>query len=92
MTGCFSMGEEKEMTHRIEDHECFDKLVEETGSDATFEKNLLGVDFIVHETVSEWVINLYTYTPSLRISTRKGYYIPNYCPMCGEDFSDDADK
>jgi hypothetical protein len=76
------------MTHKIEDHECFDKLVEVTGSDATFEKSL-GIDMLPREATSQWVINLYTYTPSLAISTKKGYYIPNFCPMCGEDFRDE---
>lgn len=75
------------MTHKIEDHECFDKLVEETGSDATFEK-AFGIDFISGESNRTWAINLHRYTPSLAISTKRGYFIPNFCPMCGEDFRD----
>lgn len=73
------------MTHKIEDHKCFQKIVDETGSDATFEK-ALGIDMLRGDTSSQWVINLFTYTPSLGISTKKGYLIPNFCPMCGEDF------
>ena len=76
------------MTHKIENHECFDTLVEETGSDATFEK-ALGISFKDGMGTSQWVINLYRYTPSLAVSTIRGYFIPNFCPMCGEDFRDD---
>lgn len=67
----------------IENHSCFDELVEKTGSDATFEK-ANSINFATGETVEGWVINLYHYTPSLRISSERGYFIPTYCPMCGE--------
>ena len=78
------------MAHKIEDHECFDKLVKETGSDATFERviwidpdpnvpNIPGTGF-------RWIISLYKYTPSLAISRERGTFIPNFCPMCGIDF------
>ncbi len=70
---------------KIEDHECFDKLVEETGSDATFEKTL-GLDVDSGQSSLQWVVNLYRYTPSLSISTQRGFFVPNYCPMCGMDF------
>ena len=73
------------MSHKILEHECFDKMVDETGSDATFEK-ALGFNFEDGSTYSQWVINLYRYTPALRISSKKGFFIPNFCPMCGKDF------
>lgn len=73
------------MTHKIEDHDCFQKLVDETGSDATFVKSF-RFDFENGEASDQWVINLYHYTPSLGISTKKGRFIPNFCPICGEDF------
>ena len=73
------------MSHKIENHDCFDKLVDETGSDATFVK-AFGFNIETGKATSQWVINLYRYTPSLGISTEKGKFIPNFCPMCGEDF------
>ena len=79
------------MSHRIEEHECFDMLVKESGSDATFVKATgfnLG-DGTFH---SQWVINLYRFTPSLGISTKKGRFVPNFCPMCGEDFREMNDN
>ncbi len=72
-------------THKIESHECFDKLVEKTGSDATFEKTL-GLDIDSGQSSFQWVVNLYRYTPSLSISTQRGFFVPNYCPMCGTNF------
>lgn len=73
------------MAHRILEHKCFEELVDQTGSDATFVKSL-GIDFPTGETAVQWVINLYRYTPSLGISSKRGYFVPNFCPMCGEDF------
>lgn len=72
----------------MNEHTCFDELVEETGSDATFEKAIrfapdgrkIGV---------EWVINLWRYTPSLNISTRRGKLVPNFCPICGKDLMEE---
>lgn len=66
----------------MNEHKCFDELVKETGSDATFEKAIRyddsGMDLV-------WVINLYKYTPSLRISRTRGKFVPNFCPICGKD-------
>lgn len=70
----------------MNEHKCFDKLVEETGSDATFEK---AISFHDGEMDMEWVINLYRYTPSLRISRTRGKFIPNFCPICGKDLRDE---
>ena len=78
------------MAHRIEEHECFDILVKESGSDATFEK-AVGFNFKDGTTHSQWVLNLYRYTPALRISNKRGSFIPNFCPMCGEDFREEED-
>ena len=74
------------MTHHIKNHKCFEELVDNTGSDATFEKSM-AIDFSTGKSLGgEWVINLWKYTPALRVSSRRGYYIPNFCPMCGMDF------
>lgn len=67
----------------IEEHNCFDELVDKTGSDATFER-ATSMNFDTGKTSLGWVINLYRYTPSLRISTRRGYFVPTFCPICGE--------
>ena len=77
------------MTHIIKEHKCFDVLVKETGSDATFVK-VTGwdLDGTAH---SQWVINLYQYTPSLGISTKRGKFVPNFCPMCGKDLTIDPE-
>ena len=69
------------------DHKCLDELIEKTGSDATFEKAIRFVPD-VGKMGEEWVINLYHYTPGLRISMKRGKLIPNYCPICGEDLRD----
>ena len=79
------------MSHVIKEHSCFDKLVEETESNATFEKTL-GFNFETGKTYSQWVINLYRYTPSLLISSKRGFFIPSFCPMCGFDFRDTDDN
>ena len=73
------------MAHKIEEHDCFDVLVKESGSDATFVK-VTSWNLKDGTTRGEWVINLFQYTPSLGISTRKGKLVPNFCPICGEDF------
>ena len=66
-----------------EHHRCFDELVEETESDATFEKAIrLLPDSGKLKT--EWVVNLYHYTPSLNISKKRGLFIMNFCPICGK--------
>ena len=75
------------MTHQIENHRCFDELVEETGSDATFEK-VPCWNQKTGEYAEEWIIYLYKYTPSLSISQTRGRFTPNFCPMCGEDFGE----
>ena len=56
------------MSHKIIQHDCFDELVDKTGSDATFER-AMGLEMNTGESSLQWVINLYTYTPSLGIST-----------------------
>ena len=74
------------MAHHIKNHKCFEELVDSTGSDATFEKSM-AIDFGTGKRMGgEWVINLWKYTPALRVSSQRGYYIPNFCPMCGMDF------
>ena len=72
------------MTHQIEDHKCFDELVKETGSDATFDK-VLCRNQKTGEYAEEWTIVLYKYTPSQSISQKRGRFTPNFCPVCGED-------
>jgi hypothetical protein len=79
-----------EMAHQILEHECFDEMVEETGSDATFEK-VMHFDFDKGKVSMNWVINLFRYTPALNISSTRGKFIPNFCPMCGKDFRSNHD-
>lgn len=71
------------------DHKCFEALREETESDATFER-AFHIDFETGKTTQEWVINLYHYTPSLAISTKRGKLVPTFCPMCGECLEEKA--
>ena len=73
------------------DHKCFEELVQETGSDATFEKSI-GINFSSGEVFSHWIIILYHYTPGLRISTDRGHLVLNFCPICGEDLRDELPK
>jgi len=69
-------------------HICFDELVEKTGSDATFEK-AVRFDPCDGKIDTEWVINLWHYTPSLNISMKRGKLVPNFCPICGRDLREE---
>ena len=77
--------------HRILEHKCFEELVDQTNSDATFEL-AQGFDLRNGEFHPQWVINLWHYTPALRISINRGYLVPNFCPICGEDFRTEEEK
>lgn len=68
----------------IEEHNCFNEIIEKTNQDATFDRAFVMGQSDEDLQVS-WVINLYKYTPKKNISKIVQHVVPNFCPFCGED-------